>query len=1429
MKQDKPPKLKRKGHWLRRIGWTLATLILLLALFHRPLVFRGTKYLLVRLAKEQKLDLSYDISGSIFTTLTVVNLHAKPTEPGPVERLEVGTLNLRYSLVGLIRKGLPGLLKDLDLRDAYVVVDPAKSVPREKAVKEQKGAKFPALFPERVNLQNINFISRSPTGDTELAGLYFNLDPVVPGVLKIKTLNIPGVRKWDGIAAGATFRDRDLVLSDLALGPEIALKRLYLNASKLDADEVTLGLDGVLFGAPTTLAVKVTDLNETNRFNVRMQLAGLSFDAATAYLHLTLPLHGMLTRATIIFDGVPDRPNTWAGKIETQLDALAFDKQALGAVSAQIDLGNGRATVAVGNQFDARNSIALNADAALPETLDGFVKTSASGRLEVKAPDLATITKALPLTADGDLSARVDFKLNDGQVNAKVAIDSARLAAAGAELMKTHIAMDVEKNIAANAQPVFADLVTHTSGSIGSVKFGDYSADGVVIALRNRGVAVTLEKLALTKASNSVSVQGSYTVPDDLKSWDNAPLVVSVDLTAPDLGAFVKPESPTKLAGGLTVRGRAETVNRKYNGNFAIAGKAVSFNGLVVRDLGGDVNIVNGVAYLPNLAVYLDAQNYLNLGGEIAIDPPMKYRAWIETVLKDLSAFAPLLSTPKKKQLGGALSLSWRGQGEVQPAKHSGSATLDLARGKFAKQENLSAHLVASYSPETINITELRAAAKQGTVQGIAKWENRRLVLHDLSVRQGERTVISGAVDVPLDLFAAEKTLDVLLPLDAPIKAELRSKDVDLKTLFEQLGQRPRVTGIVSADITASGSRRNLAAAVRIVATKLQPASAKDFTPADIGLDLTLKDSRLRLDTKIVQQKVAWLEGTAELPFDIAHADDPALLIPENEPLKVLFTSRNLSLARLLDQAAKLPPPGRAAPKPKSASFKKPTPSAPALTGTLDTTISAEGTMNNLIASVNVRASKVQSSAAAKLAPADLKLDLGFRDNRLKLNATVTQRDIKPLTIAGELPLDLAALRNGKVPAGNTPLALTMNLPRSPLGFVATVVPAIRFVDGTAAIDVKVGGTIAKPEFSGSMQADIPHLLLKETSQPPVNGVVVRIDFTRDQIAIRQFKGGLAGGTFGVSGRVNVAKITEPVFDLRITTREALVVQNDSVTARVTSDLRITGPMNAGTVSGSVLVTKSRFFKDIDILPIGLPGRPAPRPPAEPAPVSFASSPLRDWKFDVAIKTNDPVLIQGNLANGRTVLDLKLAGTGLKPWLDGYVRIEELMTSLPFSRLEVTSGNIYFTAAKPFVPQLDIRGQSTIRDYRVNVFISGDASAPQALFTSDPPLPQAEIVSLIATGATTQELTDDPNALAGRAGLLVAQKLYRKLFKKNEPSQPKDTLFRNVQFDVGAPDPHSGQQSVQLRMPLGDRLVLSGGVDVGGNFRGQLKYLIKFK
>src|SRR5207245_10479989 len=112
---------------------------------------------------------------------------------------------------------------------------------------------------------------------------------------------------------------------------------------------------------------------------------------------------------------------------------------------------------------------------------------------------------------------------------------------------------------------------------------------------------------------------------------------------------------------------------------------------------------------------------------------------------------------------------------------------------------------------------------------------------------------------------------------------------------------------------------------------------------------------------------------------------------------------------------------------------------------------------------------------------------------------------------------------------------------------------------------------------------------------------------------------------------------------------------NDTLTPRTDADVRVNGPLKTASVTGNVALTNSQFLKNIDLIPIGLPGRPAPEPPSSRPDFSFPDPPLRDWKFDVAIKTKDPFLIRGNLANGGPVSDLKLSGQGLHPGFQSLV------------------------------------------------------------------------------------------------------------------------------------------------------------------------------
>jgi hypothetical protein len=292
--------------------------------------------------------------------------------------------------------------------------------------------------------------------------------------------------------------------------------------------------------------------------------------------------------------------------------------------------------------------------------------------------------------------------------------------------------------------------------------------------------------------------------------------------------------------------------------------------------------------------------------------------------------------------------------------------------------------------------------------------------------------------------------------------------------------------------------------------------------------------------------------------------------------------------------------------------------------------------------------------------------------------------------------------------------------------------------------------------------------------------------------------------------------------------QSVLVARNDTLTARADADLKITGPLKAATVSGSVALTNSSLLKNVDLLPIGLPGRPAPQPPTDRPDFSVPQPPIRDWKFDIAVKTKDPFLIRGNLATGGAIVDLHLTGTGLRPQLQGVVRLQNVEATLPFSRLEISSGSLFFDPSDSFNPKIDLQGTSLIRDYTVHVYVFGTSLSPEAVFSSEPPLPQEEIISLLATGTTRQELIGNNSVLVGRAAMLLVQQLYRKVFKKGEATK-SNPVFDKLQVDLGNVDPRTGQQTATARYKVNEHFLLIGDLQVGGDFRGMVKYLIRFK
>lgn len=600
---------------------------------------------------------------------------------------------------------------------------------------------------------------------------------------------------------------------------------------------------------------------------------------------------------------------------------------------------------------------------------------------------------------------------------------------------------------------------------------------------------------------------------------------------------------------------------------------------------------------------------------------------------------------------------------------------------------------------------------------------------------------------------------------------------------------------------------------------------------------IKLHDERLHVDELRLQiGTIATLNGALSIPMDLRTPTQPETVFPSTGALDGQLTLEAVDLNKLFPPAK---PNVQPAPVGSRTSRNRSRPKAAVLPPTTDLnvrghvegSIAVRGTLGSPELNAIVHGRDLLAMAAKNLPPCASTISLAFLKNRLTVNGVIAQPGISPLQFTGAIPLSLKQVIEDRRIEPSTPISVAVHLPSSPAALLAHVVPEVRYAEGQISINASAVGTLANPIFAGGVTLNLTAIRLQNSDVPGIGNFRGDLRFSGNQLTLQQFQGDVAGGPFAVTGRVNLEHVTDPQLDLRFRSQGTLLVRNDSLTLRADSDLKIAGPVSTAQVTGKIGITKSRFFREVEILPIGLPGRPAPKHAPWQGGFSIDAPPFRGWNFDIAVKTVEPLVVRGNLANGFAYADLHLGGNGLAPAMEGTARIENFVASLPFSRLTVDYGYLYFGQGAPFNPTLDIHGTSRIRDYNINVYIYGTASEPQTLFTSEPALAQEEVIALLATGATSQELKENNQMLAGRAGVLLLQNLYHKIFKPHAPpaSAKPDQPLDRFSLDVGTVDPRTGRQEINGRFKLTNQYEIDAGVDVQGDVQLQLRYLLRFR
>ena len=938
-------------------------------------------------------------------------------------------------------------------------------------------------------------------------------------------------------------------------------------------------------------------------------------------------------------------------------------------------------------------------------------------------------------------------------------------------------------------------LSMDASLSVASLRTSGAAIDQMDGSLALHDGHAEVKSLKIARAGNTIEAGANADLPADLKEWQKTKWTAHAKAALPDAGSFL--DNPPPLKGRISLDAKAEGAGATPTSvSGALSGDALAFQEYRLPKLRTTFGIDGKQARLEIPSLELGAGNTVSLSAALDMNDAMPVDAkWSVRVADAAALFATTGLKPPPEPVKGAVETRGTAKFTVK----------DLAAQDFTA-------LRADLSVSSRDLTYGgRGGVKRLEVK--ARIENGRAVLPSCTVRFDEENKIDLSGDMVLRKpFTFTARGDVALPklavLEPFIGPVLKSGGV-----FSELDARGQLqpwqcSG--NANLTATGVRTDQmseqASAVldaefegtRANLTKLEAT----LGPWRLGARGVVDDKHADLsELRLWQKDTQLLDGHARVPFDLMQAGA--------SKMDVAIQAKDLKLHEVLASAGIRGVPA----------------------AVMNADIALGGRLDSATGSVKLHVRDVRVPNAPKaFQPASVNLDVTLAGERIKSLATVSQPPLQPLTVEGELPFDAATVMKEPKALQESPVKITATLPESDLSFLRDYAPEmIQSIPAKLRLHASVSGKVSAPQLHGALDIDAPEVAWAKPDMPSVRDVKARIRASEKKISIEDVSATLAGGRVGLGGTVDISDVKQPRLDLRINAREALAYRDPEVSARANADLTCKGTLSSAKLEGLVEIVRGRVFKEIDLMPaLKLPADVPPVPVNTRRSEDKLTLPpmLKDWTFDLKVRTRDPVLISGNLANGAVSTDIKVAGTGAAPVLNGRANVDRMMLRLPFSVVKIAKGVVTLDPEKPFNPKLDVRGESRIGPNDIVFYVYGDAAQPKTRFTSTPPMSEPDIITLLATGTTISGSASElATEAATRAAFLFLAEQYRKTFHKKKVVRDEPPKL-NMTFNPSGSD--RGNDSVQASYDLTEKWRIIGRFTQSGRMRAALGYLIRF-
>ncbi|TPG43237.1 hypothetical protein EAH79_05430 [Sphingomonas koreensis] len=308
-------------------------------------------------------------------------------------------------------------------------------------------------------------------------------------------------------------------------------------------------------------------------------------------------------------------------------------------------------------------------------------------------------------------------------------------------------------------------------------------------------------------------------------------------------------------------------------------------------------------------------------------------------------------------------------------------------------------------------------------------------------------------------------------------------------------------------------------------------------------------------------------------------------------------------------------------------------------------------------------------------------------------------------------------------------------------------------LSGPIAVAADFSGQLSAPRLNGLVRAD-KLTYDNEAFGTRLTNLAIAGRFTNDRFDLTNLSANAGKGTIKAQGLVGLAADSGFPINLTADLNNAQLASSDDLSATTTGQLKVVHDKTGGSITGNLSIPSARYaiVREGQAEVAHLDGVRRKGQPLQTPAQKAAAAPIGLFKLNIGLSAPNQLFVSGMGLDSEWKADLHIRGTTAAPRVNGTATVVRGTYSFAGKRFTLDRGIVRFEGGPLTDPTLDISASTTVNSINAVINITGTGQHPQIEFTSNPALPQDEVLSRLLFGT-------DPSSLSAIQALQLASAL----------------------------------------------------------------------